>query len=533
MNDLFLNLLGYVLGAWRYRWHALLVTWVLCLTGWGWLYFQHDQYRANAQVYVDTESILRPLLKGMVVSTDVREKINIVTKILLSRPNLKTVLRETDLDLRANNKKQYEKLMKQLHRRLSIVSGRKRNLYSISYRDVNPDMAKLVVQTLLTGFVENALGANRQDTSAAQRFLDQQIEEYEKQLVAAEERLKQFKQKNVGMMPTEGRGYYNRLQVAMEVYDKVQLQLAESRHRRNELKRQLSGETPSFGMFTPLSASQTASSVDSRIQKQEENLDAMLLRYTDQHPDIITLRQSIEDLRAQKQHELEDMAGSGRLNHLDTNPVYQKLKISLGEAEADIAVLEERARNYKARLVKLEEMVDTVPKVEAELAKLNRDYNVIRQQYDNLLLRRESAKMSEQAEQSSDDIKFKIISPPYVQPEPISPNRPLFMSVILIASLVAGIGYGLFLYQFNPTFFERRSMTQELGLPVLGTISFNPTPAIMKRRKLATGIFLVSVSSLFVLYAGLMVMHKMKIDPLGLHVVSNQEVHGEYDQRRS
>ncbi len=510
MNDIVARLVTYLMGMWRYRWHGLLVAWLVCLAGWTWLYLQPDQYRATAKVYVDTASMLRPLLKGLAVETDVKQKINVVVRAMLSRPNLQRVIHKTDLHLRLGGSETEDRMIDDLRRDIHITVGHKRNLYSISYHDPDPKMAKRVVATLLSGFMESALGANRMDTNIAQRFLDQQIAEYEARLRAAEQRLKEFKQKHVGLMPSEGRDYYNRLQAAMEASQDAELALRAARDRRDELRRQLSGEEPTFGLFTPTTAATTESAVETRIHTLEQKLDELLIKYTDKHPDVIALKQSIADLKRQRQQELMQQRESGALRHLATNPVYQKLKVSLGEAEAEVASLQEKAREYRKRVAKLRSLVDTIPKVEAQLKALNRDYDVIRAQYESLLKRRESAKISEQAEQTSDDVKFKVIDPPYVPAEPDMPKRALFMTAILLVGLASGVGFALFLDQIKPAFHDRRTLSQVTGLPVLGVVSVHETPAYIRRRKLRTAGYFACGLLLLVVYAGGIVLQSVR-----------------------
>ena len=111
------------------------------------------------------------------------------------------------------------------------------------------------------------------------------------------------------------------------------------------------------------------------------------------------------------------------------NPVYQQMKMQLAQAEANVASMNARVEEYERRVVVFQEKVDSVPKIEAELKQLDRDYNIHQQNYQGLLARRESANMAEQAEISGDQLKFRVVDPPRVPLEPSSPNRPLLMTV--------------------------------------------------------------------------------------------------------
>lgn len=477
MQEVLEQLMGYARGAWRFRWYVYLLAWPLCVGGWVLVYTLPDQYEASARVYVDTQSVLRPLLKGLAVQTDMSGEVAIMTRTLLSRPNLEKVARMTDMDLQATTPEAMEALLNRLQETITLKGKARENLYTISYTDEDPALAKQVVQALLTIFVETSLGDTRKDTDIAQRFLDKQIAEYEARLFAAEEALKEFKRKNVGMMPKEGQEYYQRMQSAIAKLSGAQLELSEAVRRRDELRRQLRGEEPTFGMMPPTPAQQVAtrSTLDARLERLQARLDELLLQYTDRHPDVIAVRRTIERLEEQKAEELAQarklVPPSGARSALETNPVYQRLRISLGEAEASVAALQVRVDRYQAELEQLRSMVDTIPQVEAELKRLNRDYDINKKNYETLLSRRESAKISREAGQSSENVKFRIIDPPHVPLEPSGPNRPLLVSVVLIGSLLMGVVFAFFLSQLKPAFDNVRAVSRELGVPVFGSVS--------------------------------------------------------------
>jgi len=512
MQEVLEQLMSYARGAWRFRWYVHLIAWPLCIGGWVLVYTLPDQYEASARVYLDTQSVLRPLLKGLAVETDSTKEVEIMTRTLLSRPNLEKVARMTDMDLEATTPEEMEELLDRLQHTISLQGSARENLYTITYVDKEPELAKQVVQSLLTIFVETSLGDTRKDTDIAQRFLDQQIEEYEARLFAAEEALKEFKRKNVGMMPREGQEYYQQMQEAIARLSEAQLELSEAVRRRDELRRQLRGEEPTFGMVPQMPARQVAtnSALDARIQKLQTRLDELLLQYTDRHPDVVAIKRTIETLEAQKAEELAQAAKlnpiSAAPSALDTNPIYQQLRISLGGLEASIAALQVRVDRYQGEVNHLKTMVDTIPEVEAQLKRLNRDYAINKQNYETLLIRRESAKISREAGQSSENVKFRIIDPPRVPLEPSGPNRPLLVSVVLVAGLLAGIVFAFFMSQLKPSFDSVRTVTRELGVPVFGSVSriWNGHARLKRRAEVlafgAMGLLLVALFGVYMTY---------------------------------
>lgn len=492
MHELLEQLLRHVHGVWRYRWYMLLAAWLTCIVGWTAVYMLPDQYEAAARIHIDTQSVLKPLLAGLAVDTNTRQRVELMTRTLLSRPNMEKLARMTDLDLRGKSPEEMENLLDGLEKNIKILSTGREDLYTITYVNSDRQVAKRVVQSLLTIFIEGAMGAKRADTDVAQQFLTQQIKDYEGRLTQAEERLSEFKRKNVGMMPSEGQDYFSRLQKAQGEAEQAKLALREVENRRIELKRQMDGEDVSGFM----AARPSDSPIDGRIRTLQSNLDQLLLNFTEKHPDVIEIRRRIKDLEEQKK---KDDAALGP-NALSGNPIYQQMQMSLVEAEAQAASLKARVADYQGRVDRLKQMVDTVPKVEAELSQLNRDYEINKRNYEALLSRHESATMSEQAELTGDDVKFRVVDPPRVPLLPSAPNRLMLMSMVFFGGIGAGLALAFVLYQIRPTFDDRRTLKEVTGYPVLGSISIIPTQEMRHRQLRALAAFSVAGIALVMLY---------------------------------
>lgn len=470
-------------GCWRYRWQALIVMWAMVLLGWLFVYSLPNIYQARARVFVDTESVLRPLLTGLAVGTDVISQVNMMSRVLLARPNLEKVAKDTDLALRAETPEQFEQLLVRLNRDIRLEGGGRDSMFTITYTDSDRQMAERVVQTLVNTFVESTLGMNRTDTDNAQRFIGEQIAEYEQRLREAEELRAEFKRKNVGLMPGEGGDYYTRLQNAMAELTASRQQYNQLNSKREELLRQLEGEEPTFGLVTPSGEIAGGNPLDSKIAEYRKRLDALLLQFTDKHPEVVALRDTISQLEEQRAKEAalrgpRSPAGGSGINPLNINPVYQSMKIALSSTEVELVQLRGKLGAQQAEVNRLQGLVNTLPEVEAQLQALNRDYEVNDARHKELLQRLQSARLSEQAEESKEDIKFRIIEPPSVPLKPAGPNRPMLLTAVLFASVVLGGAFAFVLHQLNPVFLTRAALREFTGLPVLGSVSYvAPTSA--------------------------------------------------------
>ena len=279
-------------------------------------------------------------------------------------------------------------------------------------------------------------------------------------------------------MPGSGGDYYQRLETEMGSLRQMQQLFSQLQNRRNELERQLQGEEPTFGLM----GSAEGSPIDGQIARFKAQRDQLLLQYTEKHPQVQSLNETIARLQEEKKSGAKvsssvaapgaDLSGDqAMVRSLDMNPVYQNLRMSLSQADADLAEMRGQMAAQQAVVAELRSRVNTIPEVEAELTRLNRDYEVNKTQYDTLLQRLESAKISESAEQNTESVKFRVIEPPTVPVKPSGPVRPALNSMVLLAALAAGLGLAILFAQMHPTFTTRDLLQKVTGIRVLGTVT--------------------------------------------------------------
>src|SRR5438105_4118370 len=228
-------------GMWQGRWMGLAVAWLAGMAGALFVFLTPDRYEATARVYVDTQSMLKPLLQGLAVQPNVEQEVAILSRTLISRPNLQKLIRMTDMDLDIHTADEHEKLIDALTRILYIKSAGQ-NLYSIGFTDPKPSQATRVVQSLLSIFVESGLTPKANDTGQAKRFIEEQIKAYEQRLAEAENRLKEFKLRNMDLNAGEGRDFFATMATVSENLHEARLLLEEAQKSRDALKQQMTDE---------------------------------------------------------------------------------------------------------------------------------------------------------------------------------------------------------------------------------------------------------------------------------------------------
>jgi polysaccharide chain length determinant protein (PEP-CTERM system associated) len=481
MELLIAELLGQARRVWKYRWLGLLAAWLVGVVGMVVSFALPNLFAAQARIYVDTQSILKPLMSGLAVQPNVDEQVKMLSRTLISRPNVEKLVRMADLDLKKQTKAEQDALIDTLMKSLSIATTGRDNLYTLAYQDPDPETAKRVVQSLVSIFVESSLGASRKDTATATTFINEQIKTYEAKLEEAEQRLKEFRLKNLEMSQSDGKDATARLGDLHAQLERARLELREAENARDAAKQQMDGEKrkgadqSTQSLLQESSVSVATPELDARLAELRRGLDTTLQRFTEQHPDVISLRKMIRDLEAQKKREMDELRksalASGSGGPSAGSPVAQELARMIATAEVQVAALRARVAEYQGRYASALSAMKSAPQLEAEAAQLNRDYEIHKKNYNDLVARRESAAMSGELDVASGVADFRLIDPPRVSPRPVAPNRFLLLASALAVSLAAGLFTAFAASQLRPVFYDSNELRSKSELPVLGVVS--------------------------------------------------------------
>lgn len=502
MDELLQQAVAILRATWRRRWIGVVAAWVVAVVGAVVVARFPERYEATARIHVDTQSVLKPLMSGLAVQPDINQQISMLARTMITRPNVEKLARMSDLDHLAATPADRERLIDGLMKSIQLSGGGRENLYNVSYRDTKPERAKLVVQNLVSLFVESGLGDKRRDTESARRFIDEQIKIHEARLEEAENRVKEFKLKHLGQVGGSGADYFGRIAALTEELNKLRTELRVAEQSRDALRRGLAEEEPNLLEEAPRTVALTTPELDTRIDALRRQLDELLRRYTDEHPDVAATRRLIASLEEQKRQELEARrrAAATQSKSAATNPVFQRIKIAMAEADSNIAALRARVGETQARLAEMRAAAGRIPQIEAEMAQLNRDYEIIKRNYDALVARREQAAMSEDVDANAKMAEFRVIDPPRVSPTPVFPHRLALVPVVLLAAIAAGVLAAFAVAQLFPTFDSVRALRNVTQRPVLGSVSVVVSAPMLRRARMMNTAFAGSVAGLILIY---------------------------------
>ncbi len=510
MESARLLVIQYLRAAWRRRWMGVIIAWLVCTIGWVTMWMVPNQYESSARLYVDSDAVLTPLLHGLAADSAPTTQLEILQRTLLSRPNLEKVVSNTSLDLSLNSLSDRERLLTRLGIEIKVTPQTK-NLFTITYRNKSAKLAHDVVQTLLTIFIEDATGGSRTDMENARRFLEHQIQSYEQQLRGAEKRRADFRARYIEILPNDTSPNVPALESARTQAQQLEGRLQDALSLRDALQREVENTPPMLVVESgPNGAAPGGPAPKTRLQEAEDQLRMLLLKDTDQHPDVIAQRKLIESLKNAPRETAAPGQGTARrdsaanvIKRSVPNQIYDQLKVKLVEADTTVISLQRQrddAVRYRDRLEKVQK---EQPGLIAEYQNMDRDYAVLRHSYEELLSRLQSANIAQAADTQTDKIKLQIIDPPEVPRLPVAPNRVLLVTGVLLGGLLSGIGLPVLYSQLDQSFSTVEQL-RGLGLPVLGGISvLGFVPA--RQRLLVALRFGAAVAMLVFVYGGIVV----------------------------
>ncbi|HEX8302493.1 XrtA system polysaccharide chain length determinant [Sphingomonas sp.] len=493
MGSLFDEVRAALHAVWMRRWVALAVAWGLCLVGWLVVSQMPNNYESRARIFVQLRQIL-PGADGANQAAQQRD-IDRVRQTLTSAVNLEKVVRGTDLARTVANDRDIADRIAGLQKAIKLTAQQD-NLFEISVTAPSGKLAKQIAQKLIDIFVEGNLADNRDASSQSMQFLDQQLDARQKQLQEAEAKKADFQARYLGSLPGTG-SLNDRIAAARTQLAQVQSDLAAAQSGLNAVNGQMAGTPASVAGAGGGAVAGPARARLQAIQGQIANGQSQ--GWTDNHPDMVALRRQLAQATAAARG--EPMVGGGGSS--SSNPLYLSLRAMQADKSAQVAALVQRKNQIEGDLGALEAKIAEAPGVAAEQGQIDREYQVLKDQYDKLLTDREQLKVTSSAQTVSDTVKFNVIDPPTQPRSPTAPNRPMLLTAVLIAGLGAGAAAAFALAKLKATFSTATRLEKTSGMPVIGSIGEVLTQAQVAMRRKKLTLFAGGIGALCLAYVGL------------------------------
>jgi protein tyrosine kinase modulator len=491
--------------AYRWRWLALGVGALVAVIGAVSLQFIPTRYEATGRIAVDTQKALKPLLTGLTYQLDIGQQVQMLATTLISRSNAERLLEMPALAgepaLAAFPR---DELIGRLMRDIKLKPTTTPNLYQIAYRGPTPEVAAKVVDATFELFGRTSAGSKLRNSQDADFFLKTQLQDYAARLTEAENRLVAFKARHFGSSGMPGQDYFTRIATLNEEVDKLLVEAKSAEQVRNALRRELATAEPALpleltlrGGSTPGGGSTPSQDALARLDAERKRLDDLRMRFTDAHPEVAAARATVERLEAEalRLNDIEaralavhGMAGKAAINET-YRPLYQRLREELTQAEVRAAALASQLSVKQSQLAQMHELADRMPRLETEMVQLRREEEMARKNYEQMLVRSESASLGAKVDVSAELAEFRIVEPPTVSRWPAFPGPLHGAAGLLLLAPLLGLAAAALAERLRPTIHDARSLRLLGERPVLGTVSISHTPETQRRERLAGAAF--------------------------------------------
>ena len=473
MKDTLKQIIHYLNAAYRYKYLFVFVSLTVMTAIGVYSFCMPKQYQADTTVFIES-NVIDELVKGIAITPNIEDKVRVLRFAILSRNMIMKTLEELDSEIFLKNTAAQQKYISNLAERTRILVTKRMDRFTLSIVDQDPKFAQQFINTLVGLYVEENLSAKREETYGANRFLQEQIEIFKVKLEDAEDNIIEYR-KNKGVYSSvDEQTTLANIREILQMVENIELTQDTLRARKSQMEKQLEKLTPTVDIV-----SETAEG--NRLVVMENRLSTLLLRYTDNYPEVVRLKAEIEVLKqrllqpeeAQKEHDT-----TTRMTSL--NPLYQELQGDLFKVEAELSSLAARKNKLQQTVAKREKELQEVPAAQKELGILMQERDSYRSIYNDLLARMGQSEVSKQMEIGNKAATFRIIDPAILPETPVSPN----MLRMFLLALVGGFGSGfglIFLLDSMDSRPRDVTLLEAMGIDVLAIIPNISDPLELKQ----------------------------------------------------
>lgn len=457
-------------------------------------FYWPERYHSSAVIEMDVTNVIEPLLRGKaeVVDSRTHEKVadTIVSRRVLERA-VKSLAEKNGVEYSASEVEQKINLFRNS---LNVEPvNYNRAITSIQFQSPDATRAFENLQVIVEAFLENKASEKREDSFAAYSFINEQVKKYKDQLTQADKNLQAFKANSADVTENVVKTRIGNL--GAQIKD-LNIAIEESKETLAATKRQLATESKYLSVRTKLIA------LEDRKVLMVEELDRLRLSYQDEYPDIVTLKTQLAEVNSAIETQIALMGGasSGNVSEL---PLYEELRKQYAAAELSLSTQKRRLAALENLLDEERLLADEVTKDQAELADLTRDYDVNKGLYEEMLGRKENAKLTMELNKEGQGENYKLTQPPTFPLKPSGLNPVLVLLAAPILALLTPFSLMLAFVMFDP---RMRSIHQvKACLPkdvvFLGVAPHQSTPLnirLLRKDVLLLGGWLLIVMAVYV-----------------------------------
>jgi len=430
-------------------------------------YFYPKSYTTSITLFADKSNIISSLLRGQAATTRVSDQSRVVRETIMSPRLLRKVAQKADTYRGDESPAQLELLVNGL--RSGITVTRLGPSYiQVAYSSSNANETYQTVNAVVEEFIRDSSDSQKSESRSAFEFIDSQVNNYREQLQSAEENLKTFK---AGSEDGSEQSVERRIAQLRANIENMNLDIEGINTRVGSLQAELKRE----GKYA--NKRYKADVYRENMLRAQQHMDGLLLNYTKDHPDVVTLRYQMEDIKAQiREAESESTVDTDSSADTSINPIYENLRSQLADANVE---LKSKTRRRTSTIKLMEEERARLTRVaadQAELSELTRDYTVTKDIYEDMLDRKEKARLSMTLDIEGKGVNFKIQEPAIY---PLTPSGLRFIYFFFAGPFIGLlIPFGLVIVYVivDPRIRFAGDVHADLDVPLLGVVPHINTP---------------------------------------------------------
>jgi polysaccharide chain length determinant protein (PEP-CTERM system associated) len=282
--------------------------------------------------------------------------------------------------------------------------------------------------------------------------------------------------------------------------------LASMQERLGSLQKQLLDANAPIPVSTKAGDSEVKLNLpaNQKIQMRQKELDSLLIRYSEKHPDVMRLRAEIASIEKELEAEKEKAKKGGAEKKSSENPLKQIIEEQIDSLKSSINALQASNVELKNTIAVHQKRVENTPLRTIELSKVTRTYDITLRKYQDLLAKGLESQLSENLEKKQKGEQFQVIDPANLPLSPVKPNRPFILFGGLIAGLIGGLAAAFLWDILDRSFKNSDDLAGFIDIPVLATIPAIVTRGAVLERRRAQGI--LGISTLGALLVGLILV---------------------------
>lgn len=504
----------YIIMALKRKWW-IIITFLICvLGGLAYLLVTPKLYEAKTLILIQGQRVPEEYVRP-VISSSVDDRLNTIYQQVTSRTNSEKIINEYDLYASRANMLIDEKVALFISR-ISIDTSKDRSrrnaetsAFTITFQDENPRKVRDVTNALAANYIDEHLKMREEEALGTSDFLSDELNSIEKQLKQKEEELKRYREKYMGGLPEQLETNLSILEGLRGQLDQYNSSLRDAENRKAGIIRDITmaGETM-VSRADGLQGQNTGERSDLASLKRE--LEDLQSRYTENHPDVIRLKEVVAKIERERAKAKKETGESPDEDSIGMGTVDQALRRQLDDVKGDIANLKAEIEETRSQIAYYQKMVEDTPKREQELIELNRDYDILKDNYNSYKNKQIDAGIAVKMEKMQKGEQFRIIDYAKIPDRPVKPDAKKILLMTLALGLGLGCGLAYLLEMMDTSYKTPDEAGDDLQIPVLASIPLLVTEkeiAQKKHKEIFIGVcvtlgFFIAIFALFATVKG-------------------------------